>query len=220
MVSPLAAIVHNSGALRESAASGFLVYPLFSYYSYHGPVFRVMLQVCRGHLQDNSNYGFISYCNKCGHSQTFHWAELGQITCSCCNGMVCHSMVLSGPLWTGPLHDTSFVSEMLTLARDWGWACKSKKCFDLEKLLNQMVDESEPRLPPGYIKLDEIARRAKINTPPASAIITALKEQGYAACRSHIIPNAIKTDCPISSCMSTARELQGERYINHLQMPV
>ncbi|PKA67225.1 putative tRNA (guanine(26)-N(2))-dimethyltransferase 2 [Apostasia shenzhenica] len=73
------------GALREAAASGFLVSPLFSYYSNHGPVFRVMLHVSRGNLHETSNYGFISYCNRCGHSQTYSWEELGQISCLCQN---------------------------------------------------------------------------------------------------------------------------------------
>lgn len=36
------------GALREASVLGYHVLPLFSYYSYHGPVFRAMLQVRRG----------------------------------------------------------------------------------------------------------------------------------------------------------------------------
>ncbi|KAK8960851.1 hypothetical protein KSP40_PGU004305 [Platanthera guangdongensis] len=202
------------GALREAAASGFLVSPLFSYYSFHGPVFRVMLQVFRGNLNDSSNYGFISYCNRCGHSQTYQWAELGQISCPCRNGMVSHSVVVSGPLWTGPLHSTAYVSKMLALAREWGWACNSKKSSLLEKSLNQFIDESDTQLPPGYIKLDEIASRAKINSPPASAILNALQKEGYTACRSHIKHNAIKTNCPMAECMVIARELQDAKPSN------
>ena len=41
------------GAVREASARGYHVTPLFSYYSYHGPVFRVMLSVNRGTLPDN-----------------------------------------------------------------------------------------------------------------------------------------------------------------------
>ncbi|KAG8380964.1 hypothetical protein BUALT_Bualt06G0071200 [Buddleja alternifolia] len=36
------------GAVREASVLGYHVVPLFSYYSYHGPVFRTMLQVKRG----------------------------------------------------------------------------------------------------------------------------------------------------------------------------
>lgn len=41
------------GALREASVLGYHVTPLFSYYSYHGPVFRVMLRMNRGRLPEN-----------------------------------------------------------------------------------------------------------------------------------------------------------------------
>nr|XP_029123974.1 uncharacterized protein LOC105057196 isoform X2 [Elaeis guineensis] len=196
-----------SGAYREAVALGFHLSPLFSYYSYHGPVFRVMLQVARGKPHKNSWYSFISYCNRCGNSQTFPWEELGQISCPCRNGGVSSSVVVSGPLWTGPLHDAAYLTEMLKLAREWGWASTKQNDVDLEKLLNQMIDESDPQLPPGYIKLDEIARRAKINSPPISTLISTLEKEGFVACRSHIAPNAVKTNCPMAACIHIAREL-------------
>lgn len=36
------------GALREASVLGYHVVPLFSCYSFHGPVFRAMLQLRRG----------------------------------------------------------------------------------------------------------------------------------------------------------------------------
>ncbi|KAF3330398.1 tRNA (guanine(26)-N(2))-dimethyltransferase isoform X2 [Carex littledalei] len=186
------------GAVREASALGFHVSPVFSYYSYHGPVFRVMLQLGNGKDDHMSRYGFIGYCNKCGHSQTFSWDELGQISCPCGSTKV----VVSGPLWTGPLHSAENVREMLELAREWGWAYTNSKNDDLDKLLNLMIDECDPQLPPGYIKVDEIARRAKVNSPPVSTLIHALQVEGYAASRSHVEPNAIKTNCPMASCIN------------------
>lgn len=195
------------GALREATALGFCVSPLFSYYSYHGPVFRVMFRVSRGNFHKDSQYDFICYCNKCGNSQAFPWRELGQICCPCSNKVVSRSLVVSGPMWTGPLHDATFLAEMLDLAGEWRWAHTKEKGIDLEKLLNLMIDESDPRLPFGYIKLDEIASRGKINSPPVSMMISSLQKEGYAASRSHIAPNAIKTNCPIATCIRISREL-------------
>lgn len=111
-----------------------------------------------------------------------------------------------GPLWTGPLHDASFLTEMLSLADEWGWAYTSEN-VTLEKLLSTMIEESDPRLPPGYIRLDEISRRAKINSPPLGTLINSLRKEGFSACRSHIGTNVIKTNCPISSCIDVAREI-------------
>lgn len=65
------------------------------------------------------------------------------------------SLVVSGPLWTGPLHSESYLKEMLNLAEEWGWIGNNAGA-DLEKLLKYMIDESDPQLPFGYIKLDEV----------------------------------------------------------------
>ncbi|XP_077236926.1 N2,N2-dimethylguanosine tRNA methyltransferase isoform X2 [Tasmannia lanceolata] len=204
----LAGIGLSSGALREAVALGYQISPLFSYYSYHGPVFRVMLRVNRGKLPVNRNYGFISYCNDCGSSQEFAFDELGQICCPCSNGKVSRSLVVSGPLWTGPLHNAVYVTEMLKLAEQWGWACAGTASMNIEKLLKQMIDESDPELPFGYIKLDEVASRAKINSPPLRTMISTLHNEGYVASRSHIASNAIKTNCPMAVCIQIATDLQ------------
>ncbi|KAF9597681.1 hypothetical protein IFM89_021159 [Coptis chinensis] len=197
------------GAVRDASVLGYHVSPLFSYYSYHGPVFRVMLLVNRGKLPENRHYGFISYCNQCGNSQTISWGDLGKICCPCSNGEVSRSLVVSGPLWTGPLHDTNYVTEMLNLAKQWRWAgAGTVTGLDLEKLLEKMIGESDPKLPFGYIKLDQVAKRAKINSPPLGVMITSLIKEGYAATRSHIASNAIKTNCPMTRCIKIARELQ------------
>lgn len=196
------------GAVREASVLGFRVTPLFSYYSYHGPVFRVMLQVNRGKVPESRNYGFISYCTQCGSSQEISWHGLGRISCPCSNGEVSSSLVVSGPLWTGPLHDTAYVKEMLNLAQEWEWAGSGSKGPDIEKLLTQMVDESDPKLPFGYIKLDEVASRAKVNSPPLRSMMSSILEEGYAVSRSHIASNAIKTNCPMSLCIQIAKNLQ------------
>ncbi|KAL6291191.1 hypothetical protein ACE6H2_008701 [Prunus campanulata] len=211
------------GAVRVASVLGYRVTPLFSYYSYHGPIFRVMLRVNRGKLPDNRNYGFISYCHNCGSSQEYSWAELGRMSCPCSDSkvqgcvsslklalihvVVSKSLVVSGPLWTGPLHDTVYITEMLHLAEEWGWA-GSGSGTDLDKLLNQMVAESDPRLPFGYTKLDEVASRAKVNSPPLRAVMSTLEKEGYAASRSHIESNAIKTNCSMAGCIRIAKQLQ------------
>ncbi|XVE86039.1 hypothetical protein DITRI_Ditri18aG0004400 [Diplodiscus trichospermus] len=196
------------GAVREASVLGYRVTPLFSYYSYHGPVFRVLLRMNRGKLPDNRAYGFICYCKRCGNSQAVSWGELGQIRCPCSNTKGAASLVVSGPLWTGPLHSAAYITEMLNLAEQWGWVGNDAETH-LEKLLKRMLEESDPRLPFGYIKLDEVASRAQTNTPSIRTIMNTLHKEGYAASRSHIASNAIKTDCPMAGCIRIAKELDG-----------
>ncbi|CAN1297595.1 tRNA (guanine(26)-N(2))-dimethyltransferase [Linum perenne] len=197
------------GAVREAAVLGYHVTPLFSYYAYHGPVFRVMLRMNREKLHENRDYGFIGYCTRCGHSQPFSWKELGKIGCSCRSSEGSHQpFAVSGPMWIGPLHSGDYITQMSNLATEWGWIGNGAGVH-LDKLLNQMLDESDPRLPPGYIKLDEITKRAKINGPPLMTMLSSLHSMGYAASRSHIAPNAIKTDCPMAILVKLAKELVG-----------
>ncbi|MED6136678.1 hypothetical protein PIB30_058077 [Stylosanthes scabra] len=199
------------GAAREAAVLGYHITPLFSYYAYHGPVFRVLLRMNRGKIHDSRHYGYIGYCHECGNSREYSWDQLGQISCSCSMPMVSNSLVVSGPLWTGPLHDAAYLTDMLNLAKEWGWVESGSK-NSLEKLINLMIDESDPKLPFGYIKLDEMASRAKINSPPLKALMSAMHQEGYAVSRSQIATNAIKTNCPMTECIRIAKEL--------LQVPV
>ncbi|KAK7317024.1 hypothetical protein RJT34_00903 [Clitoria ternatea] len=194
------------GAAREAALLGYHIIPLFSYYAFHGPVFRVLLRLNRGKIHDSRHYGYIGYCHKCGNSHEFSWDQLGQMSCSCSMPEVSKSLVVSGPLWTGPLHDAAYLMDMLNLAKQWGWiGCDGKD--SLEKLIKVMVDESDPKLRFGYIKLDEMSSRAKINSPSLKTLMSALHQKGYAASRSHISTNAIKTNCPMTECIQIAKEL-------------
>ncbi|KAE8682256.1 N2,N2-dimethylguanosine tRNA methyltransferase isoform 2 [Hibiscus syriacus] len=104
--------------------------------------------------------------------------------------------------------------------RDYGFICYCNRCGNsqafsmgagtgLEKLLKRMLEESDPRLPFGYIKLDEVASRAKTDTPSISSIMSALHKEGYTASRSHIASSAIKTDCPMGGCIRIAQKLHG-----------
>ncbi|XP_038719897.1 tRNA (guanine(26)-N(2))-dimethyltransferase isoform X2 [Tripterygium wilfordii] len=163
------------GAVREASVLGYHVTPLFSYYAYHGPIFRVLLQVNRGKLSDKRHYGFVSYCHGCGNSQAYTWEELGQMNCPCSYQKGPRSLVVSGPLWTGPLHSANYLKEMLDLAETWGWTGKGTGT-ELHKLLSRMVEESDPKLPPGYINMDEMASRAKINSPSLETMMGTLRK--------------------------------------------
>ncbi|KAH7537663.1 hypothetical protein FEM48_Zijuj03G0116800 [Ziziphus jujuba var. spinosa] len=202
------------GAVREASVLGYRVAPLFSYYAYHGPVFRVLLRVNRGKLPDNSlpfmidimvSLATVSSVETLKHFLGMNLVKL--VASALTQRKVSESVIVSGPLWTGPLHDTVYVQEMLNLAEEWGWTGRDTET-SLEKVLKQMVDESDPRLPFGYIKLDEVASRAKINSPPLRTMMSAIQKEGYAASRSHIVSNAIKTNCPMTVCIRIAKELQ------------
>lgn len=44
-------------------------------------------------------------------------------------------------------------------------------------------------------------------------------QEGYAVSRSHIFPNAIKTNCPMASCIQIARELRQAKSSEQIAVP-
>lgn len=208
--------------VKEAALRKMVVSPVFSVYAAHGPVFRVLLRASAGKPSKIKHYRFIYYCGKCGDSNAIDWESLGTTSCPC-SDKVSDSIKMSGPLWTGPLHNSKDIQEMMTLAKEWGWipnvtedesVCRSSrgrrmklKQEKLLELLNLMLEESNPDLPFGYIYLDEIAKRGKIQTPRREALVQALRNEGYVVGRSQIAPNAVKTNCSMTCCIALAQRL-------------
>eukprot|EP00232_Nephroselmis_pyriformis_P003007 CAMPEP_0182914460 /NCGR_PEP_ID=MMETSP0034_2-20130328/38585_1 /TAXON_ID=156128 /ORGANISM="Nephroselmis pyriformis, Strain CCMP717" /LENGTH=212 /DNA_ID=CAMNT_0025051241 /DNA_START=203 /DNA_END=839 /DNA_ORIENTATION=+ len=104
-------------AVREGAMRGIQVRPVFSYFSPHGPVFRVMVEGVRrqGHGGAASvppdGLGYIAHCKPCGEYSTVGLGDLGGEAagpCCLCGG----PRAVSGPLWTRALHDRGWLKEM------------------------------------------------------------------------------------------------------------
>jgi tRNA (guanine26-N2/guanine27-N2)-dimethyltransferase len=94
----------------------------------------------------------------------------------------------SGPLWTGDLHDISFLSKIGSY-HDLG---TSKK---IEKFLNLWSEEAQ--MPPYFYEANEIASLTKTQPKPLQSIIENLKDSGFLASRTHFSPNGFKTSAEI-----------------------
>jgi tRNA (guanine26-N2/guanine27-N2)-dimethyltransferase len=89
-------------AAQEAAARGLCVTPVFSLYSYHGPVFRTMLRITRKASWPSQHLGFIGTCPLHNMVTTVPWTELSRAACNCC-GLTPGGapLTLAGPMWTG-----------------------------------------------------------------------------------------------------------------------
>lgn len=129
-------------------------------------------------------------------------------------------LAVSGPLWTGPLHDRAFIERMAAEAAALGWAGhavplgsphreKASKNNDqrpLEELLSLFCEEADLRLPPWYVSVDLIAKRLD-RSPGRDEIIRALQDAGFAAARCHVDRKAVRTDASMSQIVDVARGL-------------
>jgi tRNA (guanine26-N2/guanine27-N2)-dimethyltransferase len=180
------------GTVAQQAGSlGLRIDPVFSFF--RGQIYRVMLRLRRQAWQPQDS-GFLGYCHGCGEFQEIPWQRLAQAHCACPTP----NLVLSGPLWLGPLHDLPTLQQMQIMAQDLGW----QKPLNL---LTVMADEA--KLPPYFYTWGEMGRRGHLDLPSRTTLIQALQAQSYSAAATHIHPQAVKTSASLVTCIHLARQL-------------
>ncbi|PNW77237.1 hypothetical protein CHLRE_10g428100v5 [Chlamydomonas reinhardtii] len=263
------------GAVREAASRGVALTPVFSLYSYHGPVFRVMLRARRSAEWAAQHYGFAGHCFVHGDNYTVGWKDIAGAVCRCesrgrrrpvqvpmadsvaaaappgphdptaggsssssSSGSSSSSsgsssattgsstpLVLSGPMWTGPLHDAEELRAMKAEAEARGWEGfgmsaadapflrdrkkSSRNARPLEDLLDVLLEEADPRLPPGFFSIDDSVARRMARPPPRDALIAALREEGFAAARCHLEARAFRTNACMADVLRVAEDRLG-----------
>ncbi|GFR41355.1 hypothetical protein Agub_g2038, partial [Astrephomene gubernaculifera] len=235
------------GAVREAASRGVCLRPVFSLYSYHGPVFRVMLRATRTAEWPAEHYGFVGHCFTHGDNYTVGWRDLGGAVCRCeIRGKRQHPcaahtddtnytppppaspplpLTLSGPMWTGPLHDAAELKAIAGEATARGWAGfgldehgtphlrnrvkSSRTTRPLEQLLEVLLEEADPRLPPGFFSIDLSVSRRLQRPPPRDPLIAALRAEGFAAARCHLEARAFRTNACMADVLRVAEERLG-----------
>lgn len=182
---------------QAAAARGLGIEPVFSLFT--GQVHRAMVRLVSQPTLTEQTYGFLAYCHRCGHYQTVGWRQLGRVDCPACHAREDRAaVVLSGPLWLGPLHDQQTLRAMATLAHTWDW-------FPQAKLLQAMDQEAD--MPPYYYPLGDMGRRGKMDIPNRDQLMAALQGEGYRATLTPWDWQAIKTNAPFEDCLRLARSL-------------
>lgn len=189
------------GKVQQSAAEkGLSVEPIFSYFT--GQNYRIMLRLIKGVVLTEKNYGFLAYCYNCGEYQLVNWRKLGKIICNCEQHQPYYnqnySIVVSGPMWLGNLHQVNYLEKMQEIALKWQW----EKVIKLLKLM-----EKEATLPPYFYPLKEISSRGKLDLPKRDLLIQELQNQGYETAISHVNLQSIKTNASFKKCVEIARLL-------------
>ena len=216
----LRALLGRAAAVANAAGDALSV--VCSLYSTHGPVFRVIATVRRKNNDREKRYlfhrardAFLEYhryfhvCSSCGHVTPVDGDDLGTIVCADCGS---RDGDIAGPLWTGPLYDGDALRQMQSDALERGWLRDTPAGRQLRSTLDLMLDEvHDPRLfpVPLYTSIDAVARRAKLPTPRIDDLSTALRRRGFAVAKTHIDPKGLRTDAPMSACISAARDLSG-----------
>ncbi|KXZ56434.1 hypothetical protein GPECTOR_1g389 [Gonium pectorale] len=88
-------------------------------------------------------------------------------------------------------------------------AKSSRNVRPLEELLSVLLEEADPRLPPGFFSIDDSVVRRMARPPPRDALIAALREEGFAAARCHLEARAFRTNACMEDILRVAERRLG-----------
>ncbi|KAJ3206244.1 tRNA methyltransferase 1 [Clydaea vesicula] len=101
------------------------------------------------------------------------------------------SITVAGPLYSGPLHDVTFVKKMIDHVKN------NPKKFGTEVRMTGMLTLiSEELEDPFYYAIDKLCQVVHCSTPALKLVTSALLNQGYKFSASHCLSGSLKTNAP------------------------
>uniref|UniRef100_A0A0A9ZAV4 tRNA (guanine(26)-N(2))-dimethyltransferase n=1 Tax=Lygus hesperus TaxID=30085 RepID=A0A0A9ZAV4_LYGHE len=102
-----------------------------------------------------------------------------------------HSYQMGGPVWSGPLHDPSFISKLLELVES-----SSDKFNTSKRMLGMLSVAKNELLTPFFYTIDAVCSIVHCVSIPLITFRSALSNAGYKVSETHAAPNSVKTDAP------------------------
>ena len=169
--------------------------PLLSYASAH--YVRLFAKVKKGIVEADKcldNMGFIAHCFNCGAREwKYGLAVHIEEKCPACG----HKTSLAGPLWLGRLHDGEFCEQVLN-------EVVKREFKGIDKLLSTCRDELEI---PMHYDIHKVCKMLGITAMSTVDLISALRERGFQASRTHFSGISFKTDAGMEEIKRVVREL-------------
>lgn len=186
------------GALARTLAKyDKAMIPLLSYASAHYyRLFAAVKKSIKAADECLDSMGFVSHCFNCGTREWRHGlaAHLPE-KCPVCG----HTTSPAGPLWLGRLHDREFCEGALGEIGKRGFR-------DAERLIAACRDELDIPMHYDYHKL---CKSLGITAMPTDELVSALRERGFQASRTHFSGVSFKTDAGMEEIKGVVRGLAG-----------
>jgi tRNA (guanine26-N2/guanine27-N2)-dimethyltransferase len=170
---------------------------LFSHSSNH--YIRVYAQIaygCKRADESLKNTGYILHCFSCLHREITN-QPFGCPTCPECGAKMEHA----GPLWTGSILDPVFVDAMIKENQNTAFKNSAK----ITKLLT--ITKTEATAPAAYYVLDKLSGKLNLPAPSVQTFLTALRNSGFQAVKTHFNTRGIKTDAPVLMMQKLLRDI-------------
>lgn len=158
--------------------------PVYSYFKDH--YFRIFFKCEKSKkIVDDvlKQHKYLLYCDKC---MSINISALNCSICSSCN----QKMAFAGPLWAGELFDEKLATQIFNDIND--------KSIEKSALNFLATIKSESTLAtPGFYDVHLIAKKYKLFIPNFEMLISAVREKGFHAARTHFSPRGIRSDIGI-----------------------
>ncbi|KAG8748708.1 RNA methyltransferase tRNA(m5U54)methyltransferase [Ceratobasidium sp. 414] len=96
---------------------------------------------------------------------------------------------LAGPMWSGPIHDPAFVSEVLRHVEE-----DPSKYGTSARMRGMLTVASEELDAPFYFTPSRLSSFFHCNSPPLESVASALLHRGFEVSRSHACAGSLKTN--------------------------
>lgn len=116
-------------------------------------------------------------------------------TCQHCDGR----LSVAGPMWSGSLHDPSFVAKVLA-------NLPKVKLGTSDRIAGMLTVAQHELSNPFYFTPARVASAFHATSPPLLKVASALVNAGYSVSRSHACAGSIKTDAPWQFIFDTVRK--------------
>ena len=182
---------------RAAWVLGRGIEPVFSFSE--GRTFRTAVRLRRkpGPLAERQ-LGLLAHCHGCGDQQVQSLVQLRQWRPCLCPDQATATLSISGPLWIGPLQDPASLEAMVAASG----ATPASLCPAGARLLAQLRRDNG--LPARCWPLAELAKRLGGGPPPLEPLVQALRQQGWSAQVSGVMPAQLRCDAPWERLLQVA----------------
>ncbi|WP_406661537.1 tRNA (guanine(10)-N(2))-dimethyltransferase [Methanolobus sp. ZRKC3] len=174
---------------RELSVHDKAMTPLLSHATRH--YVRSYLEINKGAKRADKmlqQLGYISHCPVCGHRET-HPGIVAHIQKSC--SMCDSDTMTAGPLWLGQLHDPGFCQEVIEEIEGRELGTREHAIKIIELCMNELNI-------PTFYDQHLICKKLGLSASLINVLVDALKDNGFAASRTHFSGTSFKTDANIS----------------------
>ena len=176
--------------------------PLFSFSE--GRTFRTAVRLRRKPApQAERQLGLLAHCHGCGDQQVQSLVQLRQWRPCPCPDQARASLSVSGPLWIGPLQDPASLDSMAALAGSpAAGVASASPCSAGLRLLAKL--RSDDGFPARCWSMAEVAKRLGGGPPALGSLVEGLRQQGWSAQASAVMPAQLRSDAPWDRLLAVA----------------